>query len=152
MLIRTILVSLFFAGSVSPITVNDMILILIMDKRKLQQVHFYIIANLAFADILFLLILFNVMIISLSDDRRVEENVGGISASIARSIEFTLYTNSILTTTLLAIDKYFAVKYNLLCQNILPKRRIIFVLTISWLLSAILSQVVWIDVSVYNDL
>ena len=117
MLIRIILISLFLAGSVLPVTVNAMIIIWIMCKRKLQQVRFYIIANLAFADIITLLILFNVMIISLYDGRRVEENVDGISAGIARSIGFTLYINSILTTVLLAIDRYIAVKYSLPYQT-----------------------------------
>ena len=152
MLIRTILISLFLAGSVLPVTVNAMILILIMRKRKLQQVLFYIIANLAFADIISLLILFNLMMISLYNGRRVEENVDSISVSIARSIAFSLYVNSILTIVLLAIGRYVAVKYNLHYQSILTKRKIIFVLTISWFLSAILSGVVWIDVSVYSDL
>lgn len=90
MVIRTILISLFLTGSVLPITVNAMILILIMCKRKLQQVLFHIIANLAFADIITLLILFSVMLISLYDGRRVEENVGSIVACIATSIGFTL--------------------------------------------------------------
>ena len=152
MLIRTILISLFLAGSVLPVTVNAMILILIMRKRKLQQVLFYIIANLAFADIISLLILFNLMMISLYNGRRVEENVDSISVSIARSIAFSLYVNSILTIVLLAIGRYVAVKYNLRYQSILTKRKIIFVLTISWFLSAILSGVVWIDVSMYSDL
>ena len=152
MLIRTILISLFLAGSVLPVTVNAMILILIARKRILQQVRFYIIANLAFADIISLLILFNLMMISLYNGRRVEENVDSISVSIARSIAFSLYVNSILTIVLLAIDRYVAVKYNLRYQSILTKRKIIFVLTISWFLSAILSGVVWIDVSMYSDL
>ena len=124
MLIRTILISLFLAGSVLPVTVNAMILILIMRKRKLQQVRFYIIANLALADIISLLILFNLMMISLYNGRRVEENVDSISVSIARSIAFSLYVNSILTIVLLAIDRYVAVKYNLRYQSILRREKL----------------------------
>ena len=152
MLIRIILISLFLAVSVLPITVYAIILILIMRKKKLHQVRFYIIANLAFADIVSLLILFSVMIISLYNGRQLKENVDSISAVIAKSIGFTLYVNSILTTIFLAIDRYIAVKYNLHYQSILSKRRIIFVLIISWLLSAISSGVVWVNVSVYSDL
>ena len=152
MLIRIILISLFLAVSVLTITVNAIILILIMRKKKLHQVRFYIIADMAFADIVSLLILFNLMMISLYNGRQVEENVDSISAVIAKSIGFTLYVNSILTTILLAIARYIAVKYNLRYQSILSKRRIIFLLIISWLLSAILSGVVWIDVSVCSDL
>ena len=152
MLIRIILISLFLAVSVLPITVYAIILILIMHKKKLHQVRFYIIANLAFADIVSLLILFSVMIISLYNGRQLKENVDSISAVIAKSIGFTLYVNSILTTIFLAIDRYIAVKYNLHYQSILSKRRIIFVLIISWLLSAISSGVVWVNVSVYSDL
>ena len=142
MLIRIILISLFLAVSVLPITVYAIILILIMRKKKLHQVRFYIIANLAFAAIVSLLILFSVMIISLYNGRQLKENVDSISAVIAKSIGFTLYVNSILTTILLVIDRYIAVKYNLHYQSILSKRRIIFVLIISWLLSAISSGVV----------
>ena len=152
MLIRIILISLFLAVSVLPITVYAIILILIMRKKKLHQVRFYIIANLAFADIASLLILFSVMIISLYNGRQLKENVDSISAVIAKSIGFTLYVNSILTTIFLAIDRYIAVKYNFHYQSILSKRRIIFVLIISWLLSAISSGVVWVNVSVYSDL
>ena len=152
MLIIIILISLFLAVSVLPITVYAIILILIMRKKKLHQVRFYIIANLAFADIVSLLILFSVMIISLYNGRQLKENVDSISAVIAKSIGFTLYVNSILTTIFLAIDRYIAVKYNLHYQSILSKRRIIFVLIISWLLSAISSGVVWVNVSVYSDL
>ena len=152
MLMRIILISLFLVVSVLPITVNAIILILIMRKKKLHQVRFYIIANLAFADIVSLLILFSVMIISLYNGRQLKENVDSISAVIAKSIGFTLYVNSILTTIFLAIDRYIAVKYNLHYQSILSKRRIIFVLIISWLLSAISSGVVWVNVSVYSDL
>ena len=152
MLIIIILISLFLAVSVLPITVYAIILILIMHKKKLHQVRFYIIANLAFADIVSLLILFSVMIISLYNGRQLKENVDSISAVIAKNIRFTLYVNSILTTIFLAIDRYIAVKYNLHYQSILSKRRIIFVLIISWLLSAISSGVVWVNVSVYSDL
>ena len=152
MLMRIILISLFLVVSVLPMTVNAIILILIMRKKKLHQVCFYIIANLAFADIVSLLILFSVMIISLYNGRQLKENVDSISAVIAKSIGFTLYVNSILTTIFLAIDRYIAVKYNLHYQSILSKRRIIFVLIISWLLSAISSGVVWVNVSVYSDL
>ena len=152
MLIIIILISLFLAVSVLPITVYAIILILIMRKKKLHQVRFYIIANLAFADIVSLLILFSVMIISLYNGRQLKENVDSISAVIAKSIGFTLYVNSILTTIFLAIDRYIAVKYNLHYQSILSKRRIIFVLIISWLLSAISSGVVWVNVSVYSEL
>ena len=129
-----------------------MILVLVIRKRKLQQVRFYIIANLAFAEILVLLILLSVTLKGLYEGTRNEEKVDNISSDIVRSIGFILYIDSILTITLLAIDRYIAVKYNLHYQRLLTKRRIILVLTISWLLSAVLSAVPWIDVSVYSDL
>ena len=152
MLIRIILVSLFLLGSVLPIILNAMILVLIIRKRKLQQVRFYIIANLTFADIIVLLILLSAMGRGLYNGTQNEEKVDNISSNTVRSIGFTLYIDSILTITLLAIDRYIAVKYNLRYQSMLTKRRIILVLTISWLLSAVLSAVPWIDVSVYSDL
>ena len=152
MLARIILISLFLIGLVLPITLNAMILVLVIRKRKLQQVRFYIIANLAFAEVLVLFILLSVTVKGLYEGTRNEEKVNNISSDIVRSIGFTLYIDSILTITLLAIDRYIAVKYNLHYQRLLTKRRIILVLTISWLLSAVLSAVPWIDVSVYSDL
>ena len=67
---RIILISLFLIGLVLPITLNAMILVLIIRKRKLQQVRFYIIANLAFAEILVLFILLSVTVKDLYEGTR----------------------------------------------------------------------------------
>ena len=51
MLQKTIFSTLFLAGSVLPITVNLIVLVLIIRRKQLQQVRFYIIANLLLGDI-----------------------------------------------------------------------------------------------------
>ena len=56
MLKRTILRALFLTGSVLPITVNLVVFMLIVRRKQLQQVRFYIIANLLLADMGLLLI------------------------------------------------------------------------------------------------
>lgn len=67
---RIILISLFLIGLVLPITLNAMILVLIIRKRKSQQVRFYIIANLALAEILVLFILLSVTVKGLYEGTR----------------------------------------------------------------------------------
>ena len=65
---------------------------------------------------------------------------------------YIIYFNSVITTVLLAIDRYAHVKYTFEYRTMLTKRKVIFILSFSWLLSAALSSISWVNVSVYSDL
>ena len=152
MLKRTILIYIFLFGSFLPIMLNVMIFALIIMKRQLQQVRFYIIANLTVADVFILLISCTSLIKGLHEGKEIEFSLNSVGVNIVRTIGYIIYFDSIITTALLAIDRYIAVKYVFRYGLILTKRRIYFILGISWLLSGALASVLWVDVYVYNDL
>ena len=145
MLKRTILSALFLAGSVLPITVNLIVFMLIIRRKELQQVRFYIIANLLLADMGVLLIHSLRTIMDLYNNQ-VIQSYDIVNAAIFGGVSYTTYLNSILTTGFLAIDRYVAVKYTFHYETMLTKRRIIFILSILWFLS-VLIPIVLIKVS-----
>lgn len=118
----------------------------------MQQVRFFIIANLTVADIFILLISCTSLIKGFHEGKEIEFSLNSVGVNIARTIGYIIYFDSIITTALLAIDRYIAVKYVFRYGLILTKRRIYFILGISWLLSGALASVLWVDVYVYNDL
>ena len=136
MLKRTILSAMFLAGSILPIIANLVVFMLIIQRKQLQQVRFYIIANLLLADIGFLTAHFLKTTIDLYDNQGGGNN-NFVRAAICCVITYAAYLNSILTTGLLAMDRYIAVIYTFHYETMLTKRRIIFVLSILWLLSAV---------------
>ena len=127
---------MFLAGSILPIIANLVVFMLIIQRKQLQQVRFYIIANLLLADIGFLTAHFLKTTIDLYDNQGGGNN-NFVRAAICSVITYAAYLNSILTTGLLAMDRYIAVIYTFHYETMLTKRRIIFVLSILWLLSAV---------------
>ena len=150
MLKRTILSALFLAGSVLPITVNLIVFMLIVRRKQLQQVRFYIIANPLLADMDLLFIHSFRTIMDLYSNQ-VVESYDFVSAAIFGGVSYTTYLNSILTTGFLAIDRYIAVNYTFHYETMLTKRRIIFILSILWFLSVLIPTVL-IKVSTLKDM
>ena len=145
MLQKIILSALFLAGSVLPITVNLIVFVLIIRKKQLQQVRFYIIANLLLGDIGLLTIQFLRKVIDLYVNRN-GKSFNFVHAAVFGVISYATYLNSILTTGLLAFDRYIAVSYTFHYETMLTKRKILFILGILWFLSAVI-PVVLIKVS-----
>ena len=129
MLKRTILRALFLTGSVLPITVNLIVFMLIVRRKQLQQVRFYIIANLLLAD-MGLLLMHSFRTIMDLYSNQVVESYDFVNAAIFGGVSSTAYLNSILTTGFLAIDRYIAVSFTFHYETMLTKRRIIFILSI----------------------
>ena len=88
----------------------------------------------------------------LLNDYQIEFAFNNVRTDILRTIGYIIYFNSVITTALLAIDRYVAVKYTFEYTAMLTKRKIIFILNFFWLLSAALASVSWVNVSVYSDL
>ena len=145
MLQKTILSVLFVAGSVLPIVVNLVVFMLIFRRKQLQKVRFYIIANLLLGHIGFLTTHFLRKVIDIYSNQS-GKNYTFVYAAAFGLISYTTYLNSILTTGLLAIDRYIAVKYTFHYETMLTKRRILFILSILWFLSVVI-PIVFIKVS-----
>lgn len=127
-----------------------MIFVLIIGKRKLQQVRFYIVSNLTVANILTSLMVCATITKGLLNDYRIEFSFNDVCADILKTIGYIIYFNSVITTALLAIYKYVAVRYTFEYRTMLTKRKIIFIFSFSWLLLAALSSISWVNVSVYS--
>ena len=145
MLQKTILSVLFVAGSVLPIVVNLVVFMLIIRRKQLQKVRFYIIANLLLGHIGFLTTHFLRKMIDIYSNQS-GKNYTFVYAAAFGLISYTTYLNSILTTGLLAIDRYIAVKYTFHYETMLTKRRILFILSILWF-SSVVIPIVFIKVS-----
>lgn len=131
---------------------NILIVLLILQKRQLWRVRFYIIANLAIADIIGLGF-FIVGDISTLIDRRLFFPVTMNTFFVLSRILFVASNvNSALTTAFLATDRYIAVQYSLRYQLILTTNKTILVLIVAWVLSFTLSGINWINTSTYADL
>ena len=150
MLKRTILRALFLTGSVLPITVNLIVFMLIVRRKQLQQVRFYIIANLLLAD-MGLLLMHSFRTIMDLYSNQVVESYDFVNAAIFGGVSSTTYLNSILTTGFLAIDRYIAVSFTFHYETMLTKRRIIFILSILWFLLVLIPTVL-IEVSTLKDM
>lgn len=150
MLQKTIFSTLFLAGSILPITVNLVVLVLIISRKQLQQVRFYIIANLLLGDIGLLTIQFLRKVIDLYGNQS-GKSYTFVHGAVFGVISYATYLNSILTTGLLAIDRYIAVNYTFHYETMLTKRRIIFILSILWFLSVLIPTVL-IKVSTLKDM
>ena len=135
---RAILLILFLIGSVVPLIANVAIFSMIVRKRQLHRVRFYIIGNLSLADVITLFISFFVTVRSLQDDGKLEKNLNSFSAVIFTTLGYGATMNSVLSTALLAIDRYIAVKYTLRYQTILTERKMILLLVILWVISLII--------------
>ena len=136
MLQKMILSVLFVAGSVLPIVVNLVLFMLIIRRKQLQKVRFYIIANLLLGHIGFLTTHFLRKVIDIYSNQS-GKNYTFVYAAAFGLISYITYLNSILTTGLLAIDRYIAVKYTFHYETMLTKRRILFILSILWFLSVV---------------
>ena len=130
---------------------NILIVLIILQKRQLWRVRFYIIANLAVADIIGLVI-FVVGDISTIIDRRIFFPLTmNTFFVLSRTLFVASNVNSALATAFLATDRYIAVQYSLRYKLILTTKKTILVLIVAWVLSITLSGINWINTSTYLD-
>ena len=119
----------------------------IFSKRKLRRVQFYIIGNLCVANtLLFLCILFAI-IQKFLDENVLRKNNNDIFSLIIRSLAMATHVSSLLTTAILAIDRFIAVRYCLRYQLTVTTMRIIWSFLATWLVSVIITGVQWVNVS-----
>ena len=130
---RKILRIFFLILSIIPICTNVGVVALVIKKRQLQRVRFYIIANLSMVDSLTLLLLCLGAIKGLHEDINFDENVESPVNLTARIIATSAYINSLFTTVFLSFDRYIAVRWSLQYETILTKVRVILVLCFIWL-------------------
>ena len=126
---------------------NVVIFALIIRKRQLRQVRFYIIVNLTICDSTTLLLLSAIVL---------EGSIfgtPGITGKIkcAWTVSLCTYINSLFTTSFLAFDRYVAVKYDIRYHEILTKKKAFIVLVMLWALSAMISFLPLIRVSTTSD-
>ena len=148
---RAILLILFLIGSVVPLIANVAIFSMIVHKRRLHRVRFYIIGNLSLADTITLFISCFATVISLKDDVKFEEYLNSLSGIIFNNIVYGTTMNSIFSTALLAIDRYIAVKYTLKYQTILTEKRTISLLVYLWIISLIIPGITSITASSHDE-
>ena len=130
---------------------NILIVLIILRKRQLWRVRFYIIANLAVADII-ALVFFVVGDISTLIDRRIFFPLTMNTFFVLSRILFVASNvNSALATAFLATDRYIAVQYSLRYKLILTTKKTVLVLIFAWVLSFTLSGINWINTSTYLD-
>ena len=70
---------------------------------------------------------------------------------ISTSVTWPAMINSLLTTALLAIDRYIAVKYSLRCESIMTKTKLFVALGITWAVSVVIAGIQLINTSNYID-
>ena len=148
---RKILRIFFLILSIIPICTNVGVVALVIKKRQLQRVRFYIIANLSMVDSLTLLLLCLGAIKGLHEDINFDENVESPVNVTARIIATSAYINSLFTTAFLSFDRYIAVRWSLRHETILTKVRVTLVLCFIWIVSILLSGIQWINVKTYAD-
>ena len=144
--------TIFLTGCFITIFANVVIIVLILRKRQLRHIRFYIIANLAVADIITLLMLASIVI------RRIFRNYHitldtevNTSFIVPRVIGLASRISSLLTLVFLAFDRYIAVQYSLKYQAVLTKKRMVVILVVIWLFSLTISGMNWINVSIYFE-
>ena len=138
--------SITFTGSCITIFINIVIISLILRKRQLWKIRFYIIANLAISDIITLFTLVSIVLTRVLTGPFKEITMFII---ISKVICLTSRITSLLTLVFLAFDRYIAVRYSLRYQMILTKKKTCFVLAAVWFFSLSISGMAWIKVSHY---
>ena len=138
--------SVTFTGSCITIFANIVIISLILRKRQLRKIQFYIIANLAISDITTLLMLVSIVLTRVLTDLFKEITMFIV---ISKVICLTSRITSLLTLVFLAFDRYIAVRYNLRYQIILTKKKKSFALAKVWFFSWSISGMNWINISGY---
>ena len=144
--------SIFLSGSCFTIFANIVIILLILRKRQLWHIRFYIIASLAVADIITLLMLI-IMVFKIIFHVSAESVENQISTFfvIPKVIGLASHISSLLTLAFLAFDRYIAVQHSLSYQKILTKKRMIIIMVTIWLFSLSISGMNWINVSIYFE-
>ena len=143
-----VITSILLCGLCITILANLIIVLLILWKRYLRRVRFYIIANLAVTDIIYLLIMITTatnIIVNQGCTTYVDITRRGsvISAVISLASRFS----SLFTAAFLASDRYIAVQYSSIYRTIMTKKKMIFIQAVIWFLSFTLSGMSWINVS-----
>ena len=143
-----VIISILLCGLCITILANMVIVLLIIWKRYLRRVRFYIIANLAVTDIIYLLLMITTaakIIVNNGCTPYVDITRKGsvISAVISLASRFS----SLFTAAFLASDRYIAVQYSSRYRTILTKKKMVFIQAVIWFLSFILSGMNWINVS-----
>ena len=143
-----VIISILLCGLCITILANMVIVLLIIWKRYLRRVRFYIIANLAVTDIIYLLLMITTaakIIVNNGCTPYVDITRKGsvITAVISLASRFS----SLFTAAFLASDRYIAVQCSSRYRTILTKKKMIFIQAIIWFLSFILSGMNWINVS-----
>ena len=123
---------------------------MIVRKRQLNRVRFYIIGNLSLPDIISLFISCCVEVISLEDDAKFCENINSLSGIIFTTAGYKRNDEFRIFKVLLAIDRYIAVKYTLNYQIILTERKIILLLVFLWIMSLIIPRITSIVASSHD--
>ena len=144
--------TIFLTGCFITIFANVVIIVLILRKRQLRHIRFYIIANLAVADIITLLMLASIVIRGIFQNYHIPlDTKVNTPFIVPRVIGLASRITSLLTLVFLAFDRYIAVEYSLKYQAILTKKRLVVVLVVIWLFSLTISGVNWIDVSIHFE-
>ena len=145
-------VSIFLSGSCITIFANIVIILLILRKRQLRHIRFYIIASLAVADIITLLMLIIMVLqLILYDSSKSIENQISIFFVIPNIIGVASHISSLLTLAFLAFDRYIAVQHSLSYQKVLTKKKMIIIMVTIWLFSLSISGMNWINVSIFFE-
>ena len=127
---------------------NAIIFALIIRKRQLRQVRFYIIANLTICDSTSLVL---ISVIVLKDALYDTPGITGNFNLWAMTVLLCTYLDSLTTTAFLAIDRYTAVKHGIRYHEILTRKKAIVILVLLWVLSVITSLLPLISVSTLFD-
>ena len=144
--------SIFLSGSCITIFANIVIILLILRKRQLRHIRFYIIASLAVADIITLLMLIIMVFkIILHDSSEFVENQISTFFVMPKVIGLASHISSLLTLAFLAFDRYIAVQHSLSYPKILTKKKMIITMITIWLFSMSISGMNWINVSIYFE-
>ena len=149
---RLLAVAIYLITSVTATIANVAIIVLICRKRQLRCVRFYIIANFSVADILTSFSGCINVIVALASYEALHAKEGAAEGSkILLNIALCTMVNSLLTTALLAIDRYIAVKFSLRYESIMTKNKLFVTLGIIWAVSMAITGVAFINTPNYFD-
>ena len=127
---------------------NAIIFALIIRKRQLRQVRFYIIVNLTICDSTSLVL---ISVIVLKDALYDTLGINGNFNLWAMTVLLCTYLDSLTAIAFLAIDRYTAVKYGIRYHEILTRKKAIVILVLLWVLSVITSLLPLVSVSTLFD-